>query len=402
VFLLAFAALFVIGMPDMLLGMGHSVLPFHTAHWGILVFTVGLGLVVEGRVRDQQQSLERASEELARRLDELRVLNDELRRQIAERSRELATALAAAGEVRPAPARIEAGGVFDGRYRVLRRLGEGGMGAVYEVARMSDDRRLALKVMTGQATANAAARFAREAEIAARLDHPNLVSVLDVGVSEGALYLAMELVRGGSLEDHRARFGDRGWALLVLEQVAEALRALHASGVVHRDLKPANVLLVDGSVEPPRVKVADFGIARFGDPTESDQELPSARQPTAPAAPIPLAGAARLTVTGSMMGTPQYMAPELALGADLARPPADVFAFGVLAVELLTAGYPFPAPPVFSALYRKPIAKPELPAVSAPLDPELKALLEACLDAAPERRPPIAEVLALLRKLAGR
>jgi serine/threonine-protein kinase len=215
-----------------------------------------------------------------------------------------------------------------------------------------------------------------------------------VGVSEGALYFAMELVRGGSLEDHRARFGDRAWALAVLEQVADGLRALHGSGVVHRDLKPANVLVVDRDAERPSVKVADFGIARFGDP---EREVPSPRGPVDRTVVMPPAGAARLTVTGSMMGTPQYMAPELALGADLARQPADVFALGVLAVELFTGQYPFPAPPVYAALYRRPMPAPEIDARGV-LDEELVKLFAACLDADPERRPTIAEVLAVLRR----
>src|SRR5205085_1673252 len=140
------------------------------------------------------------------------------------------------------------GEVFDGRYRILSALGRGGMGVVYEVERVPDGRRLALKVVRHELTGRAAARFAREAEIGARVHHANLVSIVDVGIAAGSTpFLVMELLRGGSMEEQRARFGDVAWALPFVGQIASGLAALHAHQIVHRDLKPANVLLVAAS-----------------------------------------------------------------------------------------------------------------------------------------------------------
>ena len=381
VFVAAFAALFVVGFPDMLRGMGQPILPFHTAHWGILAFTVGLGLVVEGRVREQQASLASYSDELSRRLVEVEGLNQELRRQIAERSKELAALLSKQDDALGAALELGPDDTFDGRYRVISRLGQGGMGAVYEVERIVDRARFALKLMTGRPTPGAAARFAREAEIAARLDHESLVGVTDVGIADGVLYLVMELVRGGSLEARRSRFGERPFALAVLRQVAAALSALHAAGVVHRDLKPANVLLVDGDASEPNVKVADFGISRLGEDSGSN---------------LPPADRARLTATGALMGTPQYMAPELASGAERAEPAADVFAFGVMACELLTGRYPFSTPPVYAALYGQTVPTLDVDALRE-LDQELAHMLRRCLDARPVQRPSAADAERVLR-----
>ncbi len=185
--------------------------------------------------------------------------------------------------------RLSPGDTFDSRYLVVRALGAGGMGDVYDVERATDRRRLALKVVTAALQAKQAARFAREAEIGARLHHENLVSIVDVGIAAGATpFLVMELVQGGSLEDKRARFGDTRWALPILRQIASGLAELHANSVVHRDLKPGNVLLVEGNGgAAPIAKISDFGISRFGaldDSAEVDVEgatvSPGARSPS--------------------------------------------------------------------------------------------------------------------------
>src|SRR5262249_42713969 len=155
------------------------------------------------------------------------------------RSRQLAEALQRVGTVPARGSLFTAGQRIDDRYEIVRQLGAGGMGAVYEVLRASDARRLALKVLTAATTGVSLARLAREAEVAGRISHPNLVSIVDVDVSKtGELYLVMELVDGRALSDARGRHRDVRWVLPVLAQIAQGLRALHGGGVVHRDLKP--------------------------------------------------------------------------------------------------------------------------------------------------------------------
>ncbi|HEX3345996.1 MAG TPA: protein kinase, partial [Polyangiaceae bacterium] len=196
-------------------------------------------------------------------LREVELLNEELRRQVAARSRQLADALARLGHAPKRAAELAPGDEVDGRYRVVRALGQGGAGKVYEVARVSDGQRLALKIVTAAADPLMLARAAREAQLASEVKHANVVSIVDVDVStEGTLFLVMELVDGRSLREERARFGQPEWALPVLGQIARGLAAIHARGIVHRDLKPANVLLAGPAGDTAAVvKIADFGIA---------------------------------------------------------------------------------------------------------------------------------------------
>jgi hypothetical protein len=340
--------------------------------------------------RDHIRSLRDAEgrvKELEARGREVGELNEELRRQVAERSRELTEALARA-EGTVAPPSLAVGDVFEGRYRVVRALGQGGMGAVYEVERAHDGRRLALKVMTRELSARAAARLAREAEIGARVRHDNLVAIVDVGVAAGGTpFLLMELVQGGSMEDRRGRFGEREWALRLLQQVAEGVAALHQQGIVHRDLKPGNVLLVDGGDGSTIAKISDFGISGFGSPGGDHDDDASASGPATRESPRQ-----DLTQTGALMGTPLYMPPEALLGA-ARHPSADVFALGVLAYEALTGRAPFAIPAILLARAREAIP---VPAAPEGIPPDLGALLVACLRADPQRRPRAAEIAAAL------
>lgn len=301
-------------------------------------------------------------------------LNAELRRQVAARSRELGGVLAG---MPVATARLQLGERVDGRYVVLAELGEGGMGVVYEVERMVDGQHFAMKLMTGATSREQATRFAREAEIAARLNHANLVSVVDVGMSQSAVFLVMDLVRGASLESYRGRFGDVAWARRMLQQVAAGMVALHDLGIVHRDIKPANIL-IEARGEETVVRIGDFGIARHDiDPAFAETAGIDGFGETRAGTDV-----RALTRTGAMMGTPLYMAPELAHGGR-AGSAADVFAFGVVAHEMLTGEYPFAVPPVFEALSgREPQAK-----VAESLAPSLRALVQHCLSASPGDRP---------------
>jgi serine/threonine-protein kinase len=344
---------------------GHSLLGgIHTISLGIDGCVVTQALLLSRSHVARQRELERSAEEL--------------RRQVVERSRELSVALAELAK-RP-PEVLGEDRVIADRYRIVRRLGAGGMGTVYEVRRTSDDQRLALKTLRGRADPELMQRFAREAEIAAELHHDNLVPVLDVGIADGSLYLVMPLIEGGSLEQQRAKFGDAAFARPILAQIAAGLAALHARGIVHRDLKPANVLLA------PHARIADFGLAAF-DPTSltlasGSFELADTAAPAAP-----------LTRAGDIFGTPRYMAPELAGGAAAFSPAADLFAFGVLAFEMLANRQPFVEPVVMTRLENR---EPSSPSVDL-LPADLRSLVGSCLALDPASRPPATDLVAALR-----
>src|SRR5512133_71392 len=205
------------------------------------------------------------------------------------------------------------GRLLGGRYRIVSRLGEGGMGAVYLCAHEVLGRRYAVKVLRPDLATDAelAERFRNEAIAASRIGGENVVDVLDFGAEEdGALYYVMEALEGRSLGALIRDEGSLpvGRVLEILDQVCRALGAAHARGVVHRDVKPDNVFLVRRDAGAERVKVLDFGISH----------VPAAR------------GAERITRAGALIGTPEYMAPEQATGGAVdAR--SDVYAAGVLA-----------------------------------------------------------------------
>jgi serine/threonine protein kinase len=205
-----------------------------------------------------------------------------------------------------------------GKYRILRLLGSGGMGVVYEAEDSVLHRRVALKLLHSTAASDprTAARFLREARSAARLNHPNVVIVHEADRFDGVYYLVMELVEGGSLEDALRARGALDWreATRALADACRGLIAAHAAGLVHRDLKPSNLLCASGGV-----KLADFGLAR----TEQRS------------------GAASSTDPRSIAGTPQYMSPEQCRAETLdAR--TDVYSLGATYFALLTGRPPFP------------------------------------------------------------
>jgi serine/threonine protein kinase len=223
-----------------------------------------------------------------------------------------------------------------GRYRVIKPLGRGGMAGVYEV---EDDagRRLALKapIVDVNASGDATRRFAREANALRMLDHPNLITAVDVFVEAGFLFLVMEKVEGATLgqvlsapapdggRPTRAPLAPRR-ALVLARQILDGAGHAHAQNLVHRDLKPDNILLLDmGGWE--RVKIIDFGIVKLiGDAAAAF-------------------GAAALTNTGLVVGTPAYMAPEQALGR-MVDTRTDLYAIGVILFEMLTGRLPFHDP----------------------------------------------------------
>ncbi len=276
IYLLAMAwpATVLLGVPDILawLGQGEPTWGIRTASLGIM----GISLYQAAALtREHLVSLKRSDDlnaELGARVKlllakqrEVELLNDELRRQIAARSRELAEKLARMDdeELVPPPA-LTAGDLVENRYRVLEELGTGGMGTVYEVERLSDARHFALKALVGGGGAESRARFAREAQIVANVNHPNVISIVDVDVAKsGFLFLVMELVESGTtLHDVRRRERNIPWTLGVLAQVAAGIDAVHSAGIIHRDLKPGNILFSRGlDGRRPLVKITDFGIS---------------------------------------------------------------------------------------------------------------------------------------------
>ena len=201
------------------------------------------------------------------------------------------------------------GRTIDGRYRVLDKLGEGGMGAIYVAEHLTLGKRVALMTVHPQFAGDGAVaeRFAREATATAKLDHPHVASAIDYGIlPEGGAYLVMQLVQGASLHAAMDRHGRIAWprAAAIAEQIADALSAAHAQGIVHRDLKPENVMLEPRDDGSELVKVLDFGIARV-QKSGTDSVRP----------PSPITGQRRavgkLTQVGMVVGTPGYMAPEM-------------------------------------------------------------------------------------------
>ena len=264
-------------------------------------------------------------------------------------------------------------GVQLGRYRVLEKIGRGGMGGVFEVED-EQGRRFALKspVADINASADVTRRFAREANALRMLDHPNLVAAVDVFVHAGHLFLVMEKVVGRGLAKviQEGRLEPRK-ALVFARQILEGVGHAHAQGIVHRDLKPDNIIMVDmGGWE--RVKIIDFGLVKLiGDVADAF-------------------GAAALTRTGIVFGTPAYMAPEQALGRHIDGR-TDIYALGVILFEMLVGKLPFYDKDPLTLM--KHHAKTPPPRLDQVVDaqwvtPQLIVLVEGALAKDPDHRFP--------------
>ena len=403
----------LLGLPDLAAFTGMDEILGGVRAGSLAFLTISI-LQAVALSRTHIESLRHADElnvELASRVilleqnnDEIRVLNDELRRQVSVRSEHLAEALAKLGPMGTPARAFLPGDVVDARYRVVRRIGEGGMGMVYEIERLSDGRRMALKVLQAPRSGAELARLAREAEIASRINHPNVVGIKDVDVANsGTLFVVMDLIDGPSLDGMRSRYADVPWALRILAQIANGLAALHELGIVHRDLKPGNVLVTRGA-QGEVAKIADFGIATRSRPgdgatTAPQDDISSARFDVRTTQP---AGERALTRTGQILGTPVYMAPELVRGARLATPSSDVYAFGVIAWELLTGDLP----QGFEALthLRRSVDVASIASAIPTLAPRLVKLIDGCLTNDTASRPTataLAAALALADESVG-
>jgi hypothetical protein len=331
---------------------------------------------------DDRASLQARLLDVRSRRAEIESLNEELRRQVAARSRQLSQLIS---QIERSVDHIEVGSTVDERYLIEDQLGAGAMGIVFSARRISDQKRFALKTILG-GSHDVAVRFTREAEIAATVHHPHVVSIFDVGIHRNAPYLVMEYLSQGTLADAQDRFGDLGWLVPLLANVASGLCELHARGILHRDLKPANILL-DGDPLNPVAKIGDLGIAR--------SDLSEALAATAQAEP----GERRAggTAPNALLGTYPYMAPELAFGAGAYQAHSDMFSFGVLAWEVCTGALPFTIPPIVSAMSGLSLQK--LPPMSDSAPAELVTLLERCLARETKERPTAEEAVAALREV---
>ncbi len=279
------------------------------------------------------------------------------------------------------------GEAFAGRYTIERLLGRGGMGEVYLARQAPLDRLVALKILKQPESIeddpNFDARFLREAAAAARLQHPNTITVYDFGqTEEGQLYIVMEFLEGTDVRTSLAHEGifSAQRAIHVAKQICKSLREAHAKGIIHRDLKPANVLLVERDEDVDFVKVLDFGLVKFrGEASE-------------------------ITLAGKFLGSPKYTSPEALDRHAMVDHRADIYAIGILLYTMLTGQPPFDGDPmqVLNAhLHEVPKPMYRLnPA--AQTTPELEGLVARCLEKKPsDRFDTMADLLQALREVGS-
>ncbi|HEY6203995.1 MAG TPA: serine/threonine-protein kinase, partial [Candidatus Limnocylindria bacterium] len=261
-----------------------------------------------------------------------------------------------------------------GNYEILEKIGAGGMGAVYKAYQPGLGRFVAIKVLPPQTAGDPAfgERFAQEARAVGKLRHPNIVTAFDFTQHGDIAYLVSDYIDGGTLADQLGTPLPLDYALGILGPIAAALDYAHARGIVHRDIKPQNVLLTrEGTAV-----LTDFGLAKIVGPGSG------------------------MTQAGSLMGTADYMAPELAGGAEAAGPAADQYALGIIAFQMLVGRHPFPSDNPLSALMahvNKPVPLPSQLGVVLP--PGAEAALLRALAKKPEDR--FARSGDFVRALAG-
>jgi eukaryotic-like serine/threonine-protein kinase len=266
-----------------------------------------------------------------------------------------------------------------GDFKLLRKLGAGGMGQVYLAEQISLNRRVAVKLLRAELNSNEKfrKRFETEAKAAAKLNHPSIVQVYSVGEHDGMMFMALEYVEGWTLREYLLRKGppDLPVALTIMRQVAGALARAAELGIVHRDIKPENILLT----RKVEVKVTDFGLAKILAGLENNN----------------------LTQTGVSMGTPLYMSPEQVQGQEL-DPRSDIYCFGATCYHLLSGQPPFTAETAITLAFKHVSEEPvPLSKLRPDLPPELCALVSTMMAKKPEKRYQSArEILRDLKKLA--
>ena len=294
---------------------------------------------------------------------------------------------------------LSPGDMIQNRYRIIRLIGQGGMGEVYRASDLAADRDVAVKIILPELLGNdkARARFEREVRWTRSLDHHNVIKIFDYlkipaipgrGSSEPVPCVVMELLEGESLADKLARSKapiPPEVAKPIVCQMAAALSAAHKKGIVHRDLKPDNVFLVNSGLgQPPRVVLTDFGVARkgvdsaFGDSDISEESL---------------------TASNIIVGTPEFMAPEL-LELEDAIPASDIYSLGLVFYEMVTGHRPFDDERPLQALFKRVQYPAPSPREYVPeLDDATVQVIADCLRRRPEDRPERADLV--IRGLDG-
>ena len=319
--------------------------------------------------------------EIVARAEEVERLNTQLQAQVRERSTELALALAKLAP-QHGDARLAPGVLLGDRFQVEGILGEGGMGVVYSGIDRSTRARVAIKVV--QATSSqmdAVQRFLREARAAATVAHPAIVRVLHVDVSgDGTLFQVQELVEGEVMQSRLRRGArwDPGIVARLCSTLFDALSAAHALGIVHRDVKPGNIML---TMSEPGMKLVDFGISKLYEDALAEDHG---------------------TRTGTILGTPEYMAPEQVVATRDTTDRVDVYATGVLMFQLLTAKLPFEDSATPRGLVHNHIASvpPDARALEPAVPDALADCVAQCLRKDPDQRPSAAELSQRLRAFA--
>jgi eukaryotic-like serine/threonine-protein kinase len=262
------------------------------------------------------------------------------------------------------------GAVIADRYKIIGRLGEGGMGVVYVAEHVKLEKRVAVKVLSGEFSRRGelVSRFLQEAKAATRIGHENIINVTDFGETGGGEpFIVMELLDGRDLA--RVVRGETAMSIErtadIITQVCRGVGAAHEKGIFHRDLKPENIFLVDKEARPDFVKILDFGIAKVS----------------------ALGDEARLTRTGTIFGTAEYMSPEQAEGRD-ADHRSDIYSVGCILYEMLTGDVPFKGESFMATLQKQLAAAPEPPSKRAPgrVTPALEAVVLKALAKRRENR----------------
>jgi len=276
--------------------------------------------------------------------------------------------------------------LLDKRYRIIRLLGEGGMGSVHLAEHVGLNKRVAVKFLhlelAGQD--DVVKRFDQEAKVAASIRHKNIIEVYDLGLSaDGDPFLVMEYLEGESLASLMKRSGpmDVGAACAVMEPTLLALQAANRQGIIHRDLKPENIFLAHQPDEPPVVKIIDFGLSKI---TTSSPDM-------------------SCTQTGSILGTPAYMSPEQARGAPNIDHRTDLYSLGTMLFEMLTGALPY-AGNNFTEFFAKLLTEePRAPRDVYPgFPPEAEPILRKALRKSPDERfQSASEMLEALKTLSG-
>ncbi|WP_437786532.1 protein kinase domain-containing protein [Sorangium sp. So ce1097] len=264
------------------------------------------------------------------------------------------------------------GEIIDGKYRIVRLLGQGGMGAVFEGENVRIRRRVAIKLLHASISSQAesVARFEREAQAAARIGSDHICEVLDLGVlPDGTRYMVMEYLEGETLGAKIQRHGRLGpeTTVPIMVQVLDALGAAHAAGIIHRDLKPDNIFIVPSKAGLSNfVKVLDFGVSKFSQ----------------------LAGAEMsMTRTGAVVGTPYYMSPEQARGSSPVDQRTDIYAMGVLLYQATTGHVPFDAATFNELLFKIVLEAAPVPQQLVPdLDLEFSGIIQKAMAREPGAR----------------